>query len=111
SGKHLGALFGLMNSLGVPGALGSQLFLGRFVDWLGGLGYSGRPQWDPALYVYAAVLVAGAACWLFIDATRPVVGDRGPSPEITPGPASSSRSASTRCAPSTRSRPGTPTSS
>jgi MFS family permease len=72
SGPHLGALFGLMNSLGVPGAAGSQLFLGRFVDWMGGLGFVGRVRWDSAFYVYGSVLLLGALCWLFIDTTRPV---------------------------------------
>lgn len=75
SGKHLGALFGLMNSLGVPGAVASQLFLGGFVDWLGGLGYAGRDQWDPAFYVYGTLLTIGATCWLFVDAATPV-GER-----------------------------------
>jgi nitrate/nitrite transporter NarK len=70
SGKHLGALFGLMNSLGVPGAFVSQLFLGAFVDWLGRHGYEGRAQWDPAFPIYAAVLLVGALCWLFVDSTR-----------------------------------------
>jgi sugar phosphate permease len=75
SGKHLGALFGLMNSMGVPGAVGSQLFLGRFVDWLGGYGFAGRAQWDPSFYLYGAVLVVGAGCWLFIDAAKSI-GER-----------------------------------
>jgi MFS transporter, ACS family, glucarate transporter len=70
SGPHLGALFGLMNSLGVPGAVASQLFLGRFVDYLGALGHVGRAQWDPAFYLYGIVLVAGAVCWLFVDTTK-----------------------------------------
>jgi sugar phosphate permease len=77
SGKHLGTLFGLMNSLGVPGAILSQLFYGRFVDWLGGLGYAGRAQWDPAFYIYSIVLLIGVFCWLFVDTTKSVV--RGPS--------------------------------
>jgi MFS transporter, ACS family, glucarate transporter len=81
SGKHLGALFGLMNSMGLPGALGSPLFLGAFVDWLKHLGYSGRSQWDPAFYIYGGVLLVGALLWLFIDATRPVVKETGPPAE------------------------------
>ena len=64
----------LMNSMGLPGAMGSPLFLGWFVDLLGKRGYpAGRPQWDPAFYAYAAVLVIGAGCWLFIDPTRSAV--------------------------------------
>jgi MFS family permease len=73
SGQHLGSLFGLMNSMGVPGAVASQLFFGRFADWMGEQGFRGREQWDPAFYLYAMVLLAGALGWLFIDATKPVV--------------------------------------
>ncbi len=72
SGKHLGVVFGLMNSMGVPGAFASTMFLGRFVDWMHGEGYEGRAQWDPAFYVYAGVLMVGACCWLAVDATKKV---------------------------------------
>ncbi|MGD9723175.1 MAG: MFS transporter [Pirellulales bacterium] len=71
-GSHLGVVFGLMNSMGVPGAFVSSVFLGRFVDWMGERGASGRGQWDPAFYVYAAVLVVGACCWLAVDATKKI---------------------------------------
>jgi hypothetical protein len=73
SGKHLGALFGLMNSLGVPGAVASQLFFGWFADYRKDQGFTGREQWDPAFYCYAAALLLGAFGWLFIDATRSAV--------------------------------------
>ncbi len=72
SGKHLGSIFGLMNSMGVPGAFVSTMFLGRFVDWMGARGYVGRAQWDPAFYVYAGVLLVGACCWLGVDARRTI---------------------------------------
>ena len=72
SGRHLGALFGLLNSLGGVGAIASQLFLGSFADRMGALGYTGRDQWDPAFYVYAGVLGLGALGWLLIDSTRPI---------------------------------------
>ena len=71
-GEHLGVVFGLMNSMGVPGAFVSSMFLGRFVDWMAARGHEGRAQWDPAFYVYAAVLVVGACCWLAVDARRKV---------------------------------------
>jgi hypothetical protein len=74
---HLGALFGLMNSLGVPGAVASQLFLGRFVDHLGALGHVGRARWDPAFYLYGIVLVIGAVCWLFVDTTKTLAASQG----------------------------------
>ena len=76
SGKHLGALFGLMNSLGVPGALISTTFLGRFAKWMGGLGLEGRGQWDPAFYIYAGVLLVGACCYLNVDCRRSAVEPR-----------------------------------
>lgn len=72
SGRHLGALFGLMNSLGGVGAFISPPFLGWFVERMDELGYTGRARWDPALYVYAGVLLLGAFGWLWIDSTRPV---------------------------------------
>ncbi len=50
SGRHLGALFGMMNMLGAVGGISSQIFLGRFADWMKGLGYTGRAQWDPGFY-------------------------------------------------------------
>ena len=64
----------LLNDLGdvALGAITSQLFLGWFVDWMHGRGFEGRAQWDPAYYLYAAVLLVGAFGWLFIDVTRPI---------------------------------------
>jgi MFS family permease len=73
SGQHLGALFGLMNSMGVPGAFISELFFGTSADWRGGRGFTGREQWDPAFYVYTVVLLTGAIGWMFIDTTQSIV--------------------------------------
>jgi MFS family permease len=73
TGQHLGVLFGLMNSMGVIGAIGSQLFFGWLSDVLQRAGFEGRARYDPAFYVYSAVLLAGAIGWLFIDSTRSVV--------------------------------------
>jgi MFS family permease len=75
SGKHVGALFGLLNSMGVPGAFASQVFFGWFADYRKDLGYVGREQLDPALLVYAAVLCIGAIGWLFIDPVKSVVDE------------------------------------
>jgi len=72
-GPHLGALFGLMNSMGVIGAVGSQVFFGRMSDYMKSLGHEGRARYDPAFYIYSGVLIAGAVGWLFIDSTRPVI--------------------------------------
>lgn len=70
SGPHLGVVFGFVNSMGVPGAFVSATLPGRFVDWMGSRGYTGREQWDPAFYAYAAVLLVGAGCWLFVNANQ-----------------------------------------
>lgn len=84
SGRHVGALFGLMNSMGVPGAVASQLFVGYFADRMKEVGHEGRAQWDPSFYVYSVVLLLGAVGWLFIDTTKSVVesGDPAPAPDL-----------------------------
>ncbi len=75
SGRHLGALFGLMNSMGVVGAFLSPIFFGRFVDWREAHGFVHRAAWDPAFFVYAGILIAGGGCWLFVNPARSVVGE------------------------------------
>lgn len=72
SGRHLGALFGLMNSIGGVGAIISQLFVGRYADYMSSYGYEGRAQWDSIFYVYAGVLLLGASGWSRIDSSKPV---------------------------------------
>jgi predicted MFS family arabinose efflux permease len=62
-GRHVGALFGLMNGVGVIGAAASQGFAGVFTDWRAEQGYVGRAQWDPLFDVYVGVLVCGAVVW------------------------------------------------
>ena len=63
SGKHIGALFGLMNSVGVFGALSSQYLVGKLADLLGGRGFTGRAQWDPIFYINLGVLVVAGLLW------------------------------------------------
>ena len=65
SGKHVGALFGLMNSAGVFGAMSSQFLVGAIADWLGAHGHSGRSQWDPIFYIDVCVLIAAGLTWSF----------------------------------------------
>jgi hypothetical protein len=62
-GRHVGALFGLMNGMGVFGAMASQFFVGAFADWRKSRGFSGRAQWDPMLDAYVGVLLLGAIAW------------------------------------------------
>ena len=47
SGRHLGAVFGLLNMLGAPGGVASQLFMGMYADYRKAGGFTGRAQWDP----------------------------------------------------------------
>ena len=75
SGKHIGALFGLMNSVGVFGAMSSQYLVGAIADFLGEKGLTGRAQWDPIFYINMGVLVAAGLLWAtFIFKT--VEGDK-----------------------------------
>jgi MFS family permease len=76
SGRHLGALFGMMNMMGMFGRILFNLFMGSFADWRKSLGYSGRAQWDPALYVYVAVALIGMILWSQIDPERTVDRER-----------------------------------
>jgi ACS family glucarate transporter-like MFS transporter len=76
-GRHTATVFGLMNGLGVLGAMVSQGFVGVFADWQKARGYEGRAQWDPIFDVYVGVLLANAVMWWFYrftplpDPTRP----------------------------------------
>jgi sugar phosphate permease len=72
-GRHLGALFGLCNMIGLAGGAVSQVFLGSFADYMKALGFAGLSQWDPAFYLYGGVLMAGGLLWLFINPRRTVV--------------------------------------
>lgn len=62
-GRHTATIFGLMNGLGVLGAMASQGFVGIFADWQKERGFSGREQWDPIFDVYVCVLLANAVAW------------------------------------------------
>lgn len=63
SGRHIGALFGLMNSAGVVGAMTSQGLTGWLADLLKEQGYSGRAQWDPIFQINLLVLITAAILW------------------------------------------------
>jgi MFS family permease len=76
SGRHLGALFGMMNMMGMFGRILFNLFVGGFADWRKSLGYSGRAQWDPALYAYVAVALIGAVLWSLVNPEKTVEGDQ-----------------------------------
>lgn len=75
SGKHVGALFGLMNALGAAAAITAQSFFGYMADVLGDMDYTGRDQWDPGFYVYVGVLMIGCLLWCFVDPKKSLVED------------------------------------
>jgi MFS family permease len=75
SGRHLGAIFGMLNMMGGLGRILSQQFVGRFADWRKSLGYTGRDQWDPSLYLYVGIALAGMICWAFINPEKTVDDD------------------------------------
>lgn len=60
-GRYTGALFGLLNMVGMIGAMSSQLFVGQFAHFRRHL--SGREQWDAIFYFYLVVLAAGGVGW------------------------------------------------
>jgi MFS transporter, ACS family, glucarate transporter len=63
-GRHTATLFGLMNGLGVFGAMASQGFVGWFADYREKVrGLAGREAWDPLFDVYVGVLLANAVAW------------------------------------------------
>jgi hypothetical protein len=72
-GRHLGALFGVCNMVGLAGGAISQVFLGYYADAMKALGYEGRAQWDPAFTLYGAVLLTGGVLWLFMNPRQTVV--------------------------------------
>jgi MFS transporter, ACS family, glucarate transporter len=72
SGRHLGAIFGLMNMMGGLGRILSVQFVGRFADWRKGLGYTGRAQWDPSLYLYVVIALIGMVLWALINPEKTV---------------------------------------
>jgi MFS transporter, ACS family, glucarate transporter len=72
SGQHLGAIFGLMNMMGGLGRVLSQLFVGSFADWRKSLGYTGRAQWDPSLYLYVVIALFGMVFWALINPEKTV---------------------------------------
>jgi sugar phosphate permease len=72
-GRHLGALFGLCNMIGLAGGFVSQVGVGKFVREMKLHGYTPRAAWDPSFYVFGGLLLLGGVCWLFINAEKPVV--------------------------------------
>ncbi|MBA4189028.1 MAG: hypothetical protein C0467_13605 [Planctomycetaceae bacterium] len=63
-GRHTATIFGLMNGMGVFGAMVSQKFVGWFADYQErARGLTGRDAWDPLFDVYVGVLLCGGIAW------------------------------------------------
>src|SRR5262249_38547066 len=58
-GRHLGALFGLCNMIGLAGGAVSQGFLGSFARQMKAPGVQGRRPWGPAPDIYGGVFLGG----------------------------------------------------
>lgn len=76
SGRHLGAIFGLMNMMGGLGRILSHSFIGGFADWRKAQGFTGRAQWDPSLYLYVVIALVGMVLWALINPEK-TVDDQG----------------------------------
>lgn len=85
SGRHVGALSGLMNSMGVCGALASQFLVGALADALLARGFTGRAQWDPIFRIDVGVMIAAGLLWCVLRPT-PVEPSRA-TPKPQPEPA------------------------
>ena len=79
SGKHLGALMGLMNMIGNWGRRILQTLFGHFVEMMKIWGYTGRARWDPGIYIYVGVALLGMALWSQVDPQQTVEGKESPS--------------------------------
>jgi len=84
SGDHVATLFGLMNSMGIFGAVGAQIFFGWMADEMKARGLSGRAQWDPALYYFVAALLIGAIAWLLVNSNKSAVQEESKTPSQSP---------------------------
>lgn len=73
SGKHGASMWGLMNSMGGIGVMGSTRLIGWYVNHREKLQYKGRAVYDPLYLMMAGLFLVGVCLWLFIDPTRSVV--------------------------------------
>ncbi len=82
SGRHVGALFGLMNMFGSVGRIAANSSIGAFTDWRKQLGYSGRAQWDPAFYGFVVVALVGMVLWSLVDPHKVVKDEPSASDDL-----------------------------
>lgn len=73
SGRHGGAMWGLMNSMASLGLIGLNLVVGMVVDHRQAAGLSLRESWNPIFDIVAAGLFLGGICWLIVNTNRALV--------------------------------------
>jgi MFS family permease len=76
SGKHGAAMFGLMNSMGGLGVMAMNFLVGSVVDSREAAGLPRLEAWRPVFDGVAVGLAVGALCWMFVDATSPIIKSR-----------------------------------
>jgi len=88
SGRHVGALIGLMNMIGNIGGAVLQTLFGSYVEMMKFWGYTGQARWDPGIYIYVAVALLGMACWCLIDPAKGVKDEASDPawPDFAPSP-------------------------
>ncbi len=64
-GRHVAAVFSVMNMAGNVGAILLPMVIPRVVEATG--------SWDLALYLFASLHVVAAVCWFFINPSKRVV--------------------------------------
>jgi MFS family permease len=67
-----GVIFGIMNMAGNVGAYACPIHVGALVDYIDRT----DGDWNLVLYLFVAVNLVGALCWLFLNPNRPVL-ERG----------------------------------
>jgi ACS family glucarate transporter-like MFS transporter len=74
-GRFAGTVSGAMNMLGSVAGATSTLLVGYLLKWTNpGLTCtaSSSCDWTPTLYIFAAIYLVGAVCWLFLDPHTPI---------------------------------------
>jgi predicted MFS family arabinose efflux permease len=72
SGQHTQVVFGLQNMCGNVGAMVCPIVVGALFDRI----QAGHGDWNEALVLIAAVYLAGALCWAFLNPARSAVARR-----------------------------------
>jgi ACS family glucarate transporter-like MFS transporter len=67
-GRYSGTVSGAMNMMGSIAGATSVTLVGYLLTWTSG-------DWTLTFYIFAAIYLVGAVCWLFLDSHTPVESD------------------------------------